>query len=536
MLRLAFSAAVVSQAADAGQDLHLTFRSTVDDTEQPYRLYVPSAYDGKTLRPLVVALHGTGGTEATMFEKYGEGRIKTVAEKHGVLVVSPLARGATEFRGIGEHEVLCVLAEVRKHYRIDPERIYCTGHSMGGTGSAYLALHHPELFAAVAPLAAAYSFPWLAVNGKHVPFWWMLGGKDYPPYLVGVHAGADKMIALGQKTKIQVLEGRGHGDWVADAFDEVFAWFLQHRRVAHPREYVFAADTPLHGQAYSTAIDRLAQPGRIGTVTVRVGDQTVDVKTEGVAEFSVLPDPALIDLAKVFRVSVEGADVFAGKIGAHQEVKCSKEGSQWTATTTARRNRDLTNWRIHPIATAPDEVAIEGIESPLGNWTADAMRAATHADLALFNRRHYRGRPIPKGSVDIIDVIQAIRPFDQYLVTAELTGAEVLRILEDNIREPVADIVEDRLVQVSGAHYAFDRSLPMGHRIVSSDLDPARKYTVVLEGQVPERETMYLAGNFGKLTCRTTDIPFSTALYAHAVASGKIVGPVEGRVREVKGK
>jgi 5'-nucleotidase len=138
--------------------------------------------------------------------------------------------------------------------------------------------------------------------------------------------------------------------------------------------------------------------------------------------------------------------------------------------------------------------------------------------------------------VDIIDVIQAVRPFDQYLVTTELTGADVLKIIEDNVREPVTDIIEDRLVQVSGMHYSFDRSKPKDGRVVSSDLDLQRTYKVVLEGQVPERETMYLAGNFGKLTYLTTDIPFSAALYAYTVARKQIVGPLEGRVREVTGK
>ena len=73
----------------------------------------------------------------------------------GVLLVSPHGCGTTEYRGIGENDVLCVLEEVRKRYRVDDDRVYLTGHSMGGTRAAYLALHHPDQFAAVAPLAAA---------------------------------------------------------------------------------------------------------------------------------------------------------------------------------------------------------------------------------------------------------------------------------------------------------------------------------------------------------------------------------------------
>jgi len=38
--------------------------------------------------------------------------------------------GRYEYRDIGENDVFCVLEEVRKHYRIDDDRIYLTGHSM----------------------------------------------------------------------------------------------------------------------------------------------------------------------------------------------------------------------------------------------------------------------------------------------------------------------------------------------------------------------------------------------------------------------
>ena len=42
-----------------GQDLRLSYRSAIDDTEQPYALYVPVGYDGRRSWPLVINLHGT---------------------------------------------------------------------------------------------------------------------------------------------------------------------------------------------------------------------------------------------------------------------------------------------------------------------------------------------------------------------------------------------------------------------------------------------------------------------------------------------
>ena len=172
MIFLAIPAAVAGFAqtpqADApGKDPRLSYRSVVDGTQQPCRVYVPSSYGGSREIPLVFALHGTGENENTFFDepRIPPGTIKRLAEKYGVLLVSPLGRGTTEYRGTGENDVLSVLVDVEEHYRIDPDRVYLMGQSMGGTGSAYLALHHPDLFAAVAPLAAASrgpAKPWLS--------------------------------------------------------------------------------------------------------------------------------------------------------------------------------------------------------------------------------------------------------------------------------------------------------------------------------------------------------------------------------------
>jgi 2',3'-cyclic-nucleotide 2'-phosphodiesterase (5'-nucleotidase family) len=192
------------------------------------------------------------------------------------------------------------------------------------------------------------------------------------------------------------------------------------------------------------------------------------------------------------------------------------------------------------VAVAPESLDMLGTEARLANWIADAIRAATGADLALVNRQHYRGLPIPAGTVDVVDLVQCSKPFDQYLVTVRLTGREILEILDDNVPDPAKDRPTPqwdrpgatRLVQAAGARYRFDRTRPPGRRIVWSDLDPERRYRVALEGQVVERETILLAGRFKKLAYEVTEIPFSLALYGHAARLGRIEARVEGRVQE----
>lgn len=517
---------LLSAARVDAQDLRLAYTSAVDGSEQPYRLYVPAAASAQAPLPLVIALHGTSGDESTLFDKYGDGAIKKAAEKHGLLLVSPRSRGMTEHYGIGENDVLCVLADVRSRYRVDPDRIYVTGHSMGGTGAARLALQHPDLFAAAAPLAPAFSHPHLATNAAHVPFWWILGGEDEPFYLKGVMPGAERMLAQGRPHRISILPGRGHGDWVPEYFDPVFEWLLQHRRILHPRRYVFSALTPMHGRAYVTAIDRIERPGTVGVLDVRIDEKNaIHIRPGNVAAFAVLPEPAAM-----IQVTVDGSLAFEGAVTADQEIRFPK--SPWKGILADRRKDDRTAWRTHPVATSDRELKMEGIDAPLANWITDAMRQACGADIALYNRFAYRGLPIPRGMVDVVDLIQASRPFEQMLVTVQLSGKDLLEILDANVPEPGEKAKIDRLVQVSGCKYTFDRRRPGGSRIVSSDLDPGRRYKVVVEGQVPERESIFLAGRFRTLSATVTDVPFAGALYGHAAATGRIQVDTVGRVRE----
>ena len=147
------------------QDLALTYVSEVDGSSQPYRLYLPSAYDGKQPVPLLIALHGTGGDQNKYFDHpaYQNGLYKTEAEKRGLAVVCPHGRGTTEYRGLGENDVLTVLEEVCRRFLIDRDRIVCSGQSMGGTGTTYLCSRYPDLFS-----GCHYAFDRSRVSGSRI--------------------------------------------------------------------------------------------------------------------------------------------------------------------------------------------------------------------------------------------------------------------------------------------------------------------------------------------------------------------------------
>jgi predicted esterase len=241
--RISFSdelkeAAAALDALEAGRnpwtarrgDFRMAYRSKVDNTLQPYRLFVPASYDGGKPHPLILALHGMGGTENAYFDGYEKGQFKTYAEQRGYLVACPKGRGpASMYAGDAATDVLDVLAEVRRDWNIDPDCIYLTGHSMGAYGTWSLAMANPEVFAALAPVA-----------GGGNPAW--VGKIAHIPQLV-VHGDADKtvpversraMVEAGKKAGAQIkyieVPGGDHGSVAARTFQEVFDWFDAHRR------------------------------------------------------------------------------------------------------------------------------------------------------------------------------------------------------------------------------------------------------------------------------------------------------------------
>jgi hypothetical protein len=90
-----------------------------------------------------------GGDESSIFDGYG-GAFKPAAERAGLIAACPKGRdSASMYRGSAEQDVLDVVAEARRDYKIN--RINLMGHSRGyGTWS--IAMAHPDGFAALGPI------------------------------------------------------------------------------------------------------------------------------------------------------------------------------------------------------------------------------------------------------------------------------------------------------------------------------------------------------------------------------------------------
>ena len=228
-------------ALDAGKDPFAgkrgdgrrAYRSAVDDTLQPYRLFIPESYDASKPAPLLVALHGMGGDENSMFDSYGSGLLKREAERVGFIVACPKGRDpASMYRGTAEKDVLDVMAEVQRTYRIDSSRIYLMGHSMGAYGTWAIAMNQPDLFAALGPISGGGNTAGMA-KIRHIPEYVVHGDDDRTVAVIQ----SRNMVEAGKKAGAEIVyvevPGGSHTSVAAPAFAPMLDFFArQQKRVA----------------------------------------------------------------------------------------------------------------------------------------------------------------------------------------------------------------------------------------------------------------------------------------------------------------
>ncbi len=115
-------------------------------------------------------------------------------------------------------------------------------------------------------------------------------------------------------------------------------------------------------------------------------------------------------------------------------------------------------------------------ESNIGDLVCDAMREAAKAEIAFHNSGGLRAN-IPKGKITT-EQAYALLPFDNVLVSMDLSGKQVLRVLEKGVETKYG------VLQVSGLRVAYDMSRPAGERVKEATvngvpLSPDRTYRIV---------------------------------------------------------
>jgi predicted peptidase len=242
LLALAGALVASSQAQDKIVDtpgVQVPKAFAKDKIQVGYLLFLPEDYGKNDKRfPMILFLHGGGesGMDLDKVKKHGPPKIVETKKDFPFVVVSPQSPKG----GWNVEALTALLDDVLARYRVDGDRVYLTGLSMGGGGTWSLAAAHPERFAAIVPICGAskqFSEPdklkEFAGKIKDLPTWVFHGAKDKTVPLARSETIVKALKEAGGEPKFTIYPEAGHDSWTETYNNpELYQWLLAQKRPA----------------------------------------------------------------------------------------------------------------------------------------------------------------------------------------------------------------------------------------------------------------------------------------------------------------
>ena len=209
------------------------FGADVRDLQMPlpsggtllYGLAVPAKYKAGEPRPLVLALHPGG----ERMRYYGSAYVRTVVapalEGLGAIIVAPDCPTNAWTDPAADAAVMALIEQVTREFTIDRRRVLVVGFSLGGRGTWFMAAHHPDLFTAAIPIAAATGDEPLDALGT-IPTYIIHSRRDQVVPFAPAERMARELERLGRPVKFEPLSDPTHFEMTAyiPALTRASAW------------------------------------------------------------------------------------------------------------------------------------------------------------------------------------------------------------------------------------------------------------------------------------------------------------------------
>jgi predicted peptidase len=215
-------------------------RQVIKIVRLDYLLHLPRSYpDSDQTWPLILFLHGAGerGSNLDLVKKHGIAKIAAADEDFPFVAVSPQCPADTLW---DDHvdALAALLDDVSASCRVDADRVYLTGLSLGGYGAWYLAALHPGRFAALAPICGGSvpmrGFPDRIRAIGRTPVWAFHGALDSVVPLRESQSLVEALQAGGGDARLTIYPDAAHDSWTRTYENpELYRWFLSHRRRAN---------------------------------------------------------------------------------------------------------------------------------------------------------------------------------------------------------------------------------------------------------------------------------------------------------------
>ena len=282
---------------------------------RPYVLHVPDDYRGDRAYPLLVVLAGGPGRAVPMAQG-----LRAILASLDAVVLMPDALGEMWWAEGPTAAFLVLLHEVMGDIDLDPNRVFLTGFSNGGTGTFLFATLWPDRFAAAVSqmgggLALFSEDPPRVANLTRLPFLFLHGDHDpiIPKSASEDTAKAIRRQASDAPVSIEIVTGHGHDLTLASDEGRSLRFLLNKTRPVFPRRLVFETRTDI--SARRDWIEITKRQNGVAGVKAEIGDDdVVRLTTRRVTKLRLLLRRELFSGKGPIAVDVDGRRLFEGPL------------------------------------------------------------------------------------------------------------------------------------------------------------------------------------------------------------------------------
>ncbi len=208
-----------------------------------YLLYLPQGYDPEdtvTKWPVIYFFHGIGekGDDLSKLTAYGIPKYIVNGGRPEAIVIAPQCPEDSHWADtdVEEGKLKLFIEENMEKYRIDPDRVYATGLSMGGRCTWKQALAMPDTFAAIAVVCGrtnSYDFSGIL----DLPVWMFHGAQDDTVAFSNVNRIVEEAYSQGYEYfKVTVYPYLSHDTWTTVyAREDLYDWLLSQNRAGRSK-------------------------------------------------------------------------------------------------------------------------------------------------------------------------------------------------------------------------------------------------------------------------------------------------------------
>ena len=298
-----------------------------------FHLQLPPDYNHNRAHPVLIVLHQSGVKATDVMARWSK-----LAAENGFILVAPVwsEAGQAEYRYSDAEQqiVLNTIRHLRRHFRVDSDRVFLFGCEQGGFMALDIGAAHPDLFAGILSMAA---FPRFHANAywhniQYLPHYIVDGDRNGKSWQYNENQVKD-MIRMQYPVIYTTYVGRG-GEWFEGELPFMMDWMTRKKR-QFPLKQIGALNniggpgkvfrTARHGdnRYYWLSTNQISNRHINHAVTwnthlrpasmkarIFAGNQ-IHIDTSGLGQISVWLAPGMVDFAKPVQIRLNGRVVAA---------------------------------------------------------------------------------------------------------------------------------------------------------------------------------------------------------------------------------